>query len=168
MQPAMVKRFRHFQSDKSAADHHCMTRFSFVDEGGDSVHVRYVAQGENMRQSCAGDGRHDWLRALAQDEFVERHVALTTIRCLDANGFRGAVDRKNFMVDVRPDARTLPKSFRCHDYQLGAVINFTGDEIREATVGEGNVRSALKNLDVGIFINPAAFGGGRSEEHTSE
>ena len=32
----------------------------------------------------------------------------------------------------------------------------------QAAVGEGDVRAALENLDVGAFINPAGFGGGGS------
>ena len=110
----------------------------------------------------AGNGRHDCLRALAQDEFVVRHVALFAIRLFDTNSFRGAIDRKNFVVDVRPDARTLPEFLRGHDDQFGAVVNFAGDEIREAAVGKGDIGAALENLDFGVFINPAGFGGGGS------
>ena len=89
-----------------------MTRLPFVEEGGDAVHIRDVAQGENMRQVRARNGRHDCLCALAQDEFVVRHVALFAIRLFDTNGFRGAIDRKNFVVDVCPDARAFPEFFR--------------------------------------------------------
>ena len=102
------------------------------------------------------------LRALAQDEFVVRHVALFAIRLFDTNGFRGAIDRKNFMVDMRPDARTLPEFLRGHDDQFGTVVNFAGNKIGEAAVGEGDIRAALENVDFGVLINPAGFGGGGS------
>ena len=162
MKAAMVKCLRHFQPDKSAADDDRVTRLPFVQEGGDAVHVRDVAQGENMRQIRAGNGRHDCLRTLAQDKLVVRHVALPAIRFPDTNGFRGAIDRKHLVVDVRANARAFPEFFRCHDDQFGAVVNFAGDEIRQAAVGEGDVGAALEDLDVGIFINPARFGGGGS------
>ena len=100
---AMMKRLGHLQSDETAADDDGVFRFSFVHELRDAIHVRDVAQRENVRQFHAGNRRHDGLRALAQNEFVVSHVACRTVRAFDADGFRGAVDGENLVIDVRVD-----------------------------------------------------------------
>ena len=71
------------------------------------------------------------------------------------------IERTSWLTCARTRERSQNFSGR-HDDQFGAVVNFAGDEIRQAAVGEGDVRAALKNLDVGVFINPAGFGGGGS------
>ena len=133
------------------------------DERRDAVHVRDVAQCENMRQVRAGNGRHDGLGALAQDEFVVRHIAL---RCHPAPLTQMVlaarlIERTSWLTCARTRERSQ-NLLRCHDDQFGAVVNFAGDEIRQAAVGEGNVGAALEDLDFGVFINPAGLGGGGS------
>ena len=84
---AMMKRLGHFQPDEPAADDHGALRFVFVHEAGDAIHVRDVAQREDVRQLDAGNRRHDRLCALAQDEFVVSHVALRAVRRLARGWF---------------------------------------------------------------------------------
>ena len=157
----MMKRLGHFQADKPAADDDGPARLAFVYVGDDAIHVRNVAQGEDVRQFHTGNRRHDRLRALAQDEFVVRHIPLRAGRAFDADGLAGTIDREHLVVHMRMNARPFPKPFRRHHNQLRAVVNFAGDEIRQAAIGKRNIRPALENVNFGCFVHTSRFGSSR-------
>ncbi len=66
---------------------------------------------KNVRQVRAGNRRHDRLGALAQNKFVIGHVTLRAVWAFDPHSFGGTVDGQDFMVDMRVNARSAPKTF---------------------------------------------------------
>jgi hypothetical protein len=60
-----------------------------VKEGDDAIHVGDVAEGEDIGQVCAGDGGHDGLCPLAQDELVVGKIFFRTVAAANPDSLAG-------------------------------------------------------------------------------
>ena len=70
-----------------------------------------------------------------------------------------AVDRDGRSRGVNLDVEQLFEGRGRLHGEGGAISDFAADEIRQSAVGEGDVRTAFDEGDVGAFIETACAGG---------
>ena len=87
---------------------------------------------------------------------------------MDGDGFLCGIDRSYFLPYPHINAKAVPEALRSLERQFFPIHDHTAHIIRQAAVGVGYVAAALDHDDLGVFIQTADAGGGRSTaRHTA-
>ena len=87
---------------------------------------------------------------------------------MDGKGFLCGIDCSYFLPNSHINAKTIPEALRSLQRQFFLLLDYTAHIIRQAAVGIGHIAAALDHHDLGVFIQTADAGGGRSTaRHTA-
>ncbi len=108
------------------------------------------------------DGRDEGAGSGCEDELVVRHlVALAGVEICDGDGLGLAVDGGDLRAHAHLDAEATQEQLGLGDQELVAVLDLATKVVGQAAVGEGHVRVALEDDDLGVLVHAAGAGGGR-------
>ena len=163
------KVFRHFQTDKAAASQNSGFRLLILYKVPDAEGILHGAQRENTLTADAGKRRNRRLCAGCEEQFVIGfRVDLSTIQCVNGDGFLCGIDRSYFPPYPHINAKAVPEALRSLQRQFSLLLDHTAHIIRQAVVGIGHIAAALDHDDLGVFIQTADAGSGRSTaRHTA-
>jgi len=163
------KVFRHFQTDKAAASQNSGFRFLILYKAPNAEGVLHGAQGKYPLAVHAGKRRNRRLCAGGEEQLVIGfRIALSAVQCADGDGFFCGIDRSYFLPYPHINAKAIPKALRSLECQFFLIFDHTSHIIRQAAVGIGHIAAALNHDDLGVFIQTADAGSGRSTaRHTA-
>ena len=131
--------------------------------------ILHGAQRENTLTADAGKRRNRRLCAGCEEQFVIGfRVDLSTIQCVNGDGFLCGIDLSYFLPYPHINAKAVPEALRSLQCQFFLLLDHTAHIIRQTAVGIGHIAAALDHDDLGVFIQTADAGSGRSTaRHTA-
>ena len=163
------KVFRHLQTDKAAASQNSGFRLLILYKAPDAEGILHGAQCENTLAVHAGKRRNRRLCAGGKKQFVIGfRIDLPAVQCADSDCFLCGIDRSYFLPYPHINAKAVPEALRSLQCQFFLLLDHTAHIIRQTAVGIGHIAAALDHDDLGVFIQTADAGSGRSTaRHTA-
>lgn len=142
-----------------------------ADEAGsedDGSRARGLAQGEGIVDRAQGvhargveavDGRAGGEPSGGKDQVVVgERVGLAGLSVRDLDAVRAEVDRRDLGVDAHVEVERRLEGLRGVEEELGRLLDLAADVVREPTVREGHVLTALQHDDLSALVAPAQAG----------
>ena len=156
MEAARPEVLRHFQADKTPADHRGRLRRLRIDELADAQRVLHGAQGENPLQFHARQIGHHRPRAGRENQLIVAFlIGFAAIQRAHGNGLARWIDGRNFAVYAHVEGETRGQALRRLHRKRARFLNHIAHVIGQAAIGIRHIPGAFQHHDLRRFIQPA-------------